>query len=189
MWERWRTSSIICHYFFTCPQQDLFLVWSLQFLSLLNMPKTKLANIERRSNSQRRSTSSLQHGPASVGCSSGWKPGPWLAVSKCPWLPHSSLVTCKEHPSKLKNKYPGRERDSKTYCCTTLFAQWWPVLVCTAFHPYQLLLIYISYYKHWPVKCSIEPLDSRLLYYFIREIKTWLNINHITIHNNINCVF
>ena len=26
--------------------------------------------------------------------------------------------------------------------------------------------------------------DSRLLYYLIREIKTWLNINHITVHNN-----
>ena len=25
---------------------------------------------------------------------------------------------------------------------------------------------------------------SRLLYYLIREIKTWLNINHITVHNN-----
>ena len=24
--------------------------------------------------------------------------------------------------------------------------------------------------------------DSRLLYYLIREIKTWLNINHITTH-------
>ena len=28
-------------------------------------------------------------------------------------------------------------------------------------------------------------LCSRLLYYLIREIKTWLNINHITVHNNI----
>lgn len=137
------------------------MVWSLQFLSLLNMPKTKLANNERSSNSQERSTSSRQHGPASVGCSSGWKPGPWLAVSKCPSLPHSSLVTCKEHPSNLKNKYPGREKDSKTYCFTTLFAQCWPILAFTAFHPYQLLLIYISYYKHWPAKCSTEPLDSR----------------------------
>ena len=26
--------------------------------------------------------------------------------------------------------------------------------------------------------------DSRLLYYHIREIKTWLDINHITVHNN-----
>ena len=26
--------------------------------------------------------------------------------------------------------------------------------------------------------------DSRLLYYLISEIKTWLNINHITVHNN-----
>ena len=26
--------------------------------------------------------------------------------------------------------------------------------------------------------------DSRLLYYFIREIKTWLNINHVMVHNN-----
>ena len=30
--------------------------------------------------------------------------------------------------------------------------------------------------------------DSRLLY-LIREIKTWLNINHITVHNNTYCVF
>ena len=27
--------------------------------------------------------------------------------------------------------------------------------------------------------------DSRLLYYLIREIKTWLNINHITVHTNL----
>ena len=27
--------------------------------------------------------------------------------------------------------------------------------------------------------------DSRLLYNLIREIKTWLNINYITVHNNI----
>ena len=27
--------------------------------------------------------------------------------------------------------------------------------------------------------------DSKLLYYFIREIKLWLNINHITVHNNL----
>ena len=26
--------------------------------------------------------------------------------------------------------------------------------------------------------------DSRLLYYLVREIKTWLNINHITIHTH-----
>ena len=31
--------------------------------------------------------------------------------------------------------------------------------------------------------------DSRLLYYFIREIKTWLNINHITVHNNTYFIF
>ena len=24
--------------------------------------------------------------------------------------------------------------------------------------------------------------NSRLLYYHIREIKTWLNINHVTVH-------
>ena len=31
--------------------------------------------------------------------------------------------------------------------------------------------------------------DSRLLNYLIREIETWLNINHITVHNNIYCLF
>ena len=31
--------------------------------------------------------------------------------------------------------------------------------------------------------------DSRLLYYPVREIKTWLNINHITVHNNTYCIF
>ena len=30
---------------------------------------------------------------------------------------------------------------------------------------------------------------SRLLYYFIREIKTWLNTNHITVHNNKYFIF
>ena len=27
--------------------------------------------------------------------------------------------------------------------------------------------------------------DSELLYYFIRETKLWLNINHITVYNNL----
>ena len=31
--------------------------------------------------------------------------------------------------------------------------------------------------------------DSRLLYYLIREIKMWLNINHITVHNNTYFIF
>ena len=31
--------------------------------------------------------------------------------------------------------------------------------------------------------------DSRLIYYLIREIKTWLNINHITVHNNTYFIF
>ena len=26
-------------------------------------------------------------------------------------------------------------------------------------------------------------------YYLIRDIKTWLNINHITVHNNIYFIF
>ena len=35
----------------------------------------------------------------------------------------------------------------------------------------------------------IDIQDSRLLYYLIREIKTWLNINHITVHNNTYFIF
>ena len=37
-----------------------------------------------------------------------------------------------------------------------------------------------------PVHTSIQIItqDSRLLHYLIREIKTWLNSNHITVHNN-----
>ena len=31
--------------------------------------------------------------------------------------------------------------------------------------------------------------DSRLLYYLIRGLKTWLNINHITVHNNKYFIF
>ena len=35
-----------------------------------------------------------------------------------------------------------------------------------------------------------EPIhDSRLLYYLIRETKTWLNINHIAVHSNTYCIF
>ena len=34
-----------------------------------------------------------------------------------------------------------------------------------------------------------EIQDARLLYYLIREIKTWLNINHITVHRNMYCIF
>ena len=33
------------------------------------------------------------------------------------------------------------------------------------------------------------PDDSRLFYYLIREIKTWLNINHITVYNNTYCIY
>ena len=31
--------------------------------------------------------------------------------------------------------------------------------------------------------------NSRLLYYLITEIKTWLNINHITVHKKTFCIF
>ena len=34
-----------------------------------------------------------------------------------------------------------------------------------------------------------EHQDSRLLYYLSREIKTWLNINHVTVHNNTYFIF
>ena len=34
------------------------------------------------------------------------------------------------------------------------------------------------------VKKTKTKVESRLLYYLIREFKTWLNINHITVHNN-----
>ena len=38
--------------------------------------------------------------------------------------------------------------------------------------------------------CYIKVIqDSRLLYYLIREMKTWLNVNHITVHNNTYCIF
>ena len=40
---------------------------------------------------------------------------------------------------------------------------------------------------HREVQVAIQ--DSRLLYYLIRKIKTWLNINHITVHNNTYCIF
>ena len=36
----------------------------------------------------------------------------------------------------------------------------------------------------WIVHMEKARDASRLLYYLIREIKTWLNINHITVHNN-----
>ena len=32
--------------------------------------------------------------------------------------------------------------------------------------------------KRWVIRFKIQN------YYLIREIKTWLNINHITVHNN-----
>ena len=43
---------------------------------------------------------------------------------------------------------------------------------------------YLSSPLHNPIPCY-----SRLLYYLIREIKTCLNINHITVHNNTYCIF
>ena len=30
--------------------------------------------------------------------------------------------------------------------------------------------------------------DSRLVYYLITEIKSWLNINHVTVRNNTYCI-
>ena len=44
-----------------------------------------------------------------------------------------------------------------------------------------VLLVTVQRYIH----------DSRLLYYIIREIKTWLNTNHITVglHSNTYCIF
>ena len=40
-------------------------------------------------------------------------------------------------------------------------------------------------------QCGYGPYiqDSRLLYYHIREIKRWLRINHITVHNNTYSIF
>ena len=35
----------------------------------------------------------------------------------------------------------------------------------------------------WPIE-ETDIQVSKLLYYHIRELKTWLNINHITVHNN-----
>ena len=40
-----------------------------------------------------------------------------------------------------------------------------------------------------PVDLYLYIQDSRLLYYIIREIKTWLNINHITVHSNTYFIF
>ena len=39
----------------------------------------------------------------------------------------------------------------------------------------------------WMNGGEVDKEDSRLLYYLIREIKTWLNVNHITVHNNTYC--
>ena len=36
----------------------------------------------------------------------------------------------------------------------------------------------------WCQQHKAKDNDSRLLYYLIREIKMWPNINHITVHNN-----
>jgi len=39
------------------------------------------------------------------------------------------------------------------------------------------------------VRSTSRIQESRLLYYLVREIKTWLNINHITVHNKTYCIF
>ena len=42
----------------------------------------------------------------------------------------------------------------------------------------------------WPKLSKLTKVqDSRLFNYLIREIKTWLNINHITVHNNTYFIF
>ena len=50
-----------------------------------------------------------------------------------------------------------------------------------------------GYSKSWKMimrlKSKSVKQDSRLLYYLIREIKTRLNINYITVHNNTYCIF
>ena len=50
---------------------------------------------------------------------------------------------------------------------------------CMCVYMYVYVCVYImSYFQ-----------DSRLLCYLIREIKTRLNINHITVQNNTYCIF
>ena len=53
-------------------------------------------------------------------------------------------------------------------------------------------------HSHIQIECSGSARKQRIvlyysrfkiIYYLIREIKTWLNINYITVHNNTYCIF
>ena len=54
---------------------------------------------------------------------------------------------------------------------------------------------YVKVHCHWIFTLTCElmtgasPWYSRSLYHLIGEIKTWLNINHIPVHNNTYCIF
>ena len=52
-----------------------------------------------------------------------------------------------------------------------------------------LAQLYVSLY----VNCNLNDFwyiqDYFIISILITEIKTWLNINHITVHNNTYCIF
>ena len=47
----------------------------------------------------------------------------------------------------------------------------------------------VLHYRKLIIWLHLTIQDSRLLSDLIREIKTWLSINHITVHNNTSCIF
>ena len=52
-----------------------------------------------------------------------------------------------------------------------------------------MLLCLLAFFFISILCCLSGSQELRLLYYLIREVKTWLNINRITLHNNTYCVF
>ena len=50
--------------------------------------------------------------------------------------------------------------------------------------PVMVITTNVQLESGWIVPME-NALDASRLLYLIREIKTWLNINHITVHNNL----
>ena len=63
-------------------------------------------------------------------------------------------------------------------------------MCCTKGLVQYTMAISVATNKDWYSQLwAISDQDSRLLYYLSGGIKTWLNINHITVHNNTYGIF
>jgi len=110
-----------------------------------------------------------------------------------------SKVILDTHPSKKEEEKKKKKKTTatttKTKCCIRKSYQFTHRSINNQFNNRSLFPIIVPNtckQRHILIKtaCSLYSCqDSRLLYYFIREIKMWLNINPITVHNNTYILF